>query len=397
VTLYFKNPGEADVDAMTIIGVNIKEDKASAIGFFGSGFKYGVATVLRLGGKITMYVGLECYTFGVVVETIRGEQVPIVAIMHNGDVRKLGFTADMGKKWEPWMAYREFRCNQQDEKGGIPTTQPMEPEAGTTLITVECPQIEEAHLDQIEYFLSSPPRYEAEEVNIHAQVGEGKTIFYRGVRVGQYKVPGLFTYNFTSAVRLTEDRTILVPSEVERSLIRGWAHCTDGEMITKMLNAPEGTMEYSLNFGDCHSASQVFLDIAEAIVKAPGRNANKTLRSLLVRTRNYAPWEWVDPSVVQAKQLMRAEQFCLDMGYDTVDVTIRIVKNLGFQILGTVHRGQIYLSDQVFGMGTKMVAGTLLEEMIHIKHGFDDQSREMQNFLVDKIVTAYEEKTGNPL
>jgi hypothetical protein len=48
-------------------------------------------------------------------------------------------------------------------------------------------------------------------------------------------------------------------------------------------------------------------------------------------------------------------------------------------------------------VGTKTVAGTLIEEFIHLKHGLADESRDLQNFLLDRLVSLGEEMQGAPL
>jgi hypothetical protein len=48
-------------------------------------------------------------------------------------------------------------------------------------------------------------------------------------------------------------------------------------------------------------------------------------------------------------------------------------------------------------IGTKTVAGTLIEEFIHLKHGLGDECRDMQNFLLDRLVSLGEQMHGEPL
>ncbi|MDP9645853.1 hypothetical protein J2793_001286, partial [Paraburkholderia caledonica] len=47
--------------------------------------------------------------------------------------------------------------------------------------------------------------------------------------------------------------------------------------------------------------------------------------------------------------------------------------------------------------GTKQLASTLIEEYIHLRHGWKDMTRELQNFLFDKLVSVGEELVGEPL
>src|SRR5208282_5619824 len=101
MSVVFTNPGEIDPRTITTLGVSVKETK-SPIGFFGTGLKIAIAVLLRNHQRITIYSGLTKYEFSCAPETIRGQEFNIVQ-MNN---IPLGFTTDMGKVWEMWMAYR---------------------------------------------------------------------------------------------------------------------------------------------------------------------------------------------------------------------------------------------------------------------------------------------------
>ena len=62
MTIYFTNPGEIDIRAVTTMGVNVKEG-SSSIGYFGTGLKYAIATLLREGQEIIIHSGLTTYYF----------------------------------------------------------------------------------------------------------------------------------------------------------------------------------------------------------------------------------------------------------------------------------------------------------------------------------------------
>lgn len=47
---------------------------------------------------------------------------------------------------------------------------------------------------------------------------------------------------------------------------------------------------------------------------------------------------------------------------------------------------QIYLSRITIARGGNFLIGTLLEEHLHLVHGFKDESRGFQDFLVDMVV-----------
>src|SRR5690606_17354524 len=110
--LIFSNPGLIDETAITTIAVNAKTGN-NPIGVFGTGLKYAIAIILRLGGRVTIYRGLKKLEFGIKTKTIRGKEFDIITM--NG--RQLGFTTHLGHHWQPWMAYRELWSNARDEEG----------------------------------------------------------------------------------------------------------------------------------------------------------------------------------------------------------------------------------------------------------------------------------------
>ena len=57
----------------------------------------------------------------------------------------------------------------------------------------------------------------------------------------------------------------------------------------------------------------------------------------------------------------------------------------------------IYISTRTFSMGTKMLAGALLEEYWHLKHDVRDETRTMQNLLIDIICSLGERITKKAL
>lgn len=95
--LYFMNNSEFDISAMLTFGVSAKESD-DPIGYFGTGFKYAVAIVLRLGGEFKVTTNSNEYVFTAEKKIIRGKEFQIV--MCNG--REVGFTTHLGAKWLPW-------------------------------------------------------------------------------------------------------------------------------------------------------------------------------------------------------------------------------------------------------------------------------------------------------
>jgi len=70
---------------------------------------------------------------------------------------------------------------------------------------------------------------------------------------------------------------------------------------------------------------------------------------------------------------------------------------LGTSTLGTIGNERIYIAKKSFDQGTKMLAGTIIEEHCHIQLGYLDMTREFQNYLLDRLVSLGEMLWKKPL
>ena len=193
---YFMNNGDFDVRAMLTMGVSAKAD--DAIGYFGTGFKYAVAIILRMGGKIKVSTVSGVYEFTARTETIRDKEFEVVYC--NG--KEAGFTTRMGINWESWMAFRELYCNAKDEAG---ETSDRMSANWDTIIEVESADIARCYRDRDDYFIESAPMHSGRHVDIHR--GGKPFIYYRGIAVKNAWEDQKFSYNIKSNIDLTEDRT----------------------------------------------------------------------------------------------------------------------------------------------------------------------------------------------
>jgi len=107
--LCIQNQGEVDPQAFTLLGASVKEDEA--IGFFGSGNKYAIASVLRLGLSLRIFSGETEIDIETKTQFFRGEEFSVIHI--NGQATSI--TTRTGPKWQIRDAIREFWSNARDE------------------------------------------------------------------------------------------------------------------------------------------------------------------------------------------------------------------------------------------------------------------------------------------
>lgn len=387
--IIFETPGEIDPRAITTFGVSSK-DGANPIGFFGTGLKYAIAILLRNGQKITIYSCGKEYKFDSVETQIRSDKFSIIRM--NGV--ELGFTTHVGANWELWQAYRELWSNTMDEKGKVYETildDYTPPSINKTIIIVSGAKFQLVYEKRGEYILDSTPIETTNWVDIHP--GESKHIYFRNMLVKTLDVPSLYTYNINVPISLTEDRTAKWDFESGQAIASGIKALKNKNIIRNTISKID-VFEDSLNYKTTAfvTASDEFLDVAEDIMKNRSAHINTSVRNMLIDSfREKLTPESNDLNHIQLMTFSRAKEFCAATGFPVTDYEIIITENLGNGVLGLAENGKIYLSFLTFNKGTKYVAGTLIEEFLHLRYNMGDCSREMQNWLFDKIVSLGEE------
>ena len=192
------NPGLVPMEAVTTMGVSAKEGE-NPIGFFGTGLKYAIASLLRTSQKITIWHGLERYDFGVESRVVRGKDFDFIRMKGSDSDERLGFTTHLGAHWEGWQVFRELYSNCLDEGGEISFSR-IVPQEGWTTIWVSGEAFANSARERDRIFLETKPLYHGSLVDIHQGAGSG--VYYRGVLVGALGRSGVYTYNLTTSMTL---------------------------------------------------------------------------------------------------------------------------------------------------------------------------------------------------
>jgi hypothetical protein len=397
--LAFTNPGEIDIRGAIIAGLSDKAAKASAIGKFGTGLKYGISCILRWGGQITIYSGLTCHQFTTSTIDFRGAEHALV--LHNG--QPTGFTTHYGHQWKPWQVFRELLSNALDEGGEVWLgDEKLNPPAeGQTVILVRCDNLRAAYDERDEIILPRQMLWDSTSKICQIKDNPSPSLFYKGVRVHDRKC--VLTWNFLDTLELTEDRTLKDTWTASNRAARAIQACTSEILIFRFLNAGQATFEHNArsSLSSWHDMSAEF----KAVALRLWRKDQKAYSFLKDIIKEIAPEALELPSLpmspMQQAMLARACAFVDRMNVGrTSDYTIKLGDLDGSACLGEANRatGTITLSPEVFRQGTKQVVSTLLEEMVHLTTGKDDCNYDMQTYLFNTIVSLYEEHVfGEPI
>lgn len=301
-----RTPGLLDIRSITVAGLSAKPNSTNPIGQFGTGLKYSISTLVRLGASLRIYIGLVEYEFTTKRGEFRGQDYGALVMKRRkpGLLRtnaiELPFTTNYGKFWEPWMVFRELHSNTLDE-GGITDELPEESRStsgygqeGFTTIVVEFDAYAEAYDKRDEVFLPSGLR-EQTPTDTAVQIlpaGEEPLIYYRGLRVWKAPKPTLRTYNLLAHTPLTEDRTLSGDFYARYYLAQAVAQSDDAELIEDVLTAEEDVWEHNLEFQAGVRPSDTFIEVSRRCQAKLGRSAYGYYSAHEDREkRPLTPWE----------------------------------------------------------------------------------------------------------
>jgi hypothetical protein len=393
--LIFSNPGLIDMAAALTMGVSIKETE-SPIGRFGTGFKFAIATILRNGGRVMVWRDGKAHEFGIEQTEIRGQKFDMVCM--NG--RPLGFTTMLGRDWLPWMAFRELASNARDE-------------GGTYLHTTGTGKICDSHLaghthicvtglddvwpERGTIMLESEPLASNEHGEIHA--GASPYVFFRGVRIFTAPRPMLFTYNLASGITLTEDRQAANWWQVEHQIEKLIGKLEDESLLRKIITAPPSSQEHHVNVGAYGSPGAAFREAARELTMGKGGARVAPAVASFARAsaiEDLKPGDSIKLEPVELLMLQRAKWMLHTSGIEIDDFPIIICDTLGPAIGGLARDGKIFLARKAFDKGTRELAATLFEEWAHLVSGAGDETRALQDFLIDRLLMQIERCQSEP-
>jgi len=386
----FLTPGAINIRAITTFGVSVKDE--SAIGRFGTGFKYGVAIILRLGGSVTIHSPEGVYRFATLAEDIRGKEFQIVTM----NDQPLGFTTETGRDGTAREAYREIASNTRDEEGRIVPGHVEQ--SGWTAIVVDCPEFEAWHDEADQIFL--PPLVEpsSSRSNVTFYLRPSNIVYMKGVAVYDQPKEFCFTYNFTSGLTLSEDRKLSSPYLLNLAIANVLVDL-DEDAFDHLCRA-RGTYEHEFELAAYTSRKGTTIEHIRrrvergiALPEKMRRYFYKVDLEFADKTQNTS----IKPSRIQQQKLDRCIHFLESCGYAIRDYPVIVTDKLGDNIKGQARSGKIYINIEALNGSTDDLAHTLIEEFIHLRYNLDDCSFGMQEFLFRRLIHTMQEWKGESL
>lgn len=389
----FSNPGEIDIEAVTVLGASVKQG-ASPIGYFGTGLKYAIAVLLREGCSIEIWSGEKRYCFVAKQKVIRGEPFQLVYILGGAfSPRQLGFTTDFGRNWKLEHIYRELWSNAKDEQGRVEEHQDdalLTGMAGMTYIVVRGEAFVETHRQRDKFILSPQKKLVGKTEELEIYEGESDVAFYRGIAALKLEKPSLFTYNITRQLVLTEDRTISGGSFWLDLLVKDWTKSqADEAQVLRVVTAPEGTYDQTLYFDSGRAFSPAFETTVRKVVheNAP---LNPTVGELFFskNPKEELRYHEVKLSQEEANELANAIRRLAAWGFDyeRYNFFVKVVETIGSGTIARVNGKRECVLGRKALADPDLLDQALVEEFIHLRDEVNDNSRAMQNVLFREII-----------
>lgn len=409
-----QNKNEIDTSALTLIGASSKREDDTKIGFFGSGNKYAIATLLRLGIKFEIYSGLK--KINIATKPIMFKEQVFEQILIDG--RETSMTTSMGIDWEAWFAIREFYSNAIDEgEKKLELTDNVVGEEGKTNIYIWVDeQLNDFFKNINKYFLVSKKPIETVNtsygtVSFYENDSDEFIAYRKNIRIYPVnEIKSLYHYNFSS-IEINESRTYKYDHQIKERIASALAVSKDKKIISNYMRNWKGSFEekamweyvansLSTTWHELLNKKRVY-PVSYAIQSGdfegkinslilPDQLCKKIAKEItaceVVGYSQSSKYEVVEATGAELDKIESALQILLSIGYK-VTSDIVIINPYLDDVVGKYEKEtDTILLSKKYLTTTLEIANTILEEHFHSK-GNHDGRRSFVTFLIDELIT----------
>lgn len=274
----FNTPTLLDMRAITMFGMNSKPNTTNPIGYFGTGLKMAIATLVRNKIRVRIFVGHKEWEFGVKDIDFRDKEFQqIIARRRDSAFMawrtiELPFTTELAKNWELWMAFRELESNTRDENG-ITFAQTHDDwdtmlSDHTTIVVGPSQKFAEVYENIDTIFLPEGSSEISHTEQLQILDAPSHYLYYRGMRVHKLSLPSVLTYNWRSPLSLTEDRTLKDEWSIPYWLVNHLVNLGDEALIEKIMHSTTDNWESTLPWDFAAPPSNTFAAFIKKLKEA---------------------------------------------------------------------------------------------------------------------------------
>lgn len=242
--LEIKSKGKIDVQAFSLIGASSKRNDDTKIGMYGSGNKYAISTLLRMGIEFYVFSGKEEIKFTTRDQKFRDQDFKVILI--NGNETSLTTTMG-GNDWDSAFApIREIYSNamDEDEDAEIKEIEVLDPEEDYTKFYIEMN-------DEVKHFYNNIGLYFCQKnsrvlfanhlgaIYQNAESDAKARIFRKGILASNTDSKSVFHYNFVD-IDINESRVIKYTWQIPDRIARLLKSCTNVVAINNLIYTLQG-------------------------------------------------------------------------------------------------------------------------------------------------------------
>lgn len=413
-----QSDGEIEIEAFTLIGASSQRNDSTKIGYFGSGLKYSISSMLRNKIEFKIFQGENEIKFDVVNKNFRNENYEAISV--NGHETSMTTTMG-GKDWDIAFApIREIYSNavDEDEMAFLEITKNVIGEKGKTTFYIEKNENISHFYDNFElYFCDKNPSVLASNTNasIYPATRKGDLrLFRKGILCYHNEnTKALFSYN-SDFFEINESRVLSNFYGAKSYAAKSLKLVTDKNIIKDLINGLKGGnsgyYEHTFDFTWGEQFTKEWFEVcseykfipAEMIMFA--KESDLVGRIILPKTlllplfRQFGDldilglsekndgYDYVidnEPSEILTDKIIDALSILSNTRYKhrLTDIDIRYANFSEDGVLGLAENGKIILSTKLDSEDVPYIAKIIIEENEHNRSGFGDKTRNFQNHL----------------
>lgn len=422
--LLIVNKGLLELEALTLLGASTKRDDQQKIGMFGSGNKYALAYFARNRHELAIATGGRQVTVSLAVAHLRDMTFDVLCI----DGQRTSITTEFGHKWTLWQAVRELYTNAVDEGlvhfGLVDEVPPCA--VDETQIVVGCTNELAELLFNIKDYIAT-----GKEVVFENKCGQilrkhdtkGR-IYNKGILVYECE-QSIFDYNFTD-IDMNENREPAYNWQLSERVWRLLYKCDNPLIIRQVLgNVKAGSLEFKIDDSlvsgqevEMNNASKAawndalsdhliapwtmggYVPDAERACTwlLPAKLYDALLRACTAAksasgfmfTHKNASFAFAKPDAAQQATLDAALRFLDEVQMrppNKIDTCLFLADGRSASdINATVLDDVILLGLNCLDRGMQTTALAIVEEGLHIKSGYSDNTRAFQTAIFNEWI-----------
>lgn len=426
--LEISNLGEIEPEALTLLGGTTKADDESKIGMFGSGNKYAIAYFIRNNIGLQIFSGQDRVEITTKRKCFRGQEIDVICVAGN----ETSITTKTGPQWKLWQCIREIYSNAIDEgiiKFGM--VDRIDPEAGKTKFYIHATEeVKEFYEVRDMYFHNGETvLFKGKNGSILKKSPGKVNVYRRGIRCYESQEESVYDYDLPD-IEINESRLVQNTANMKNLVYTLMGECTDPNIIRNFLKDGFGVGDYFENndyldyywnndrfkpsaawdevlkgkyiapylFGGWvkdHLKEDTFF-IGKKLYVALVDQYGSEIDALGEFSGDHIKYKIKDPTALQEAKIKKAVEFLKEVEF-TIDYPIYLGEFMVADktvILGFADKESIILSETCLEGGVQKIVETIIEEYVHLKHRCNDETRHMQDKLIEELVNYMQFKNA---